>query len=505
MKKIIKNIILSLLVFFVVFIHFLVKWAIDSFNFLNFDEILFQLTSPLNGTEASILESFFEKTVIRSILLTSVILVMIAIIIKFFQAKTTNINMKVFKKKIQYSISGKKISLIAKALIVVLLVLSLIKSANDIGLVKYIKYNYLSNSDFFKKNYIDTRKVKLTFPENKRNLVYIYVESLESSYFTKEKGGSNDDDVMSPIEELTSESINYSDNDLYGGFFSYNGTNFTTGSLVAQTSGIPLKVRVDSINLTNYKEIVKGAYTLGEILNKEGYNQMFMIGSQGEFGNRKNYFVKHGNYDFYDYYTAREEKKINKDYFEWWGFEDSKLFEYAKEKILEYANEEKPFNFSILTANTHHPDGYIDKDCEEIFTSHYSNSIYCSVNQVNEFVRWIQEQDFYENTTIIIVGDHATYKTDYLDKKDDRDVYNLIINSPIETSNNKNRLFSAMDMFPTTLATLNVKIDGDRLGLGTNLFSNKKTLSEKYGEEELEEKLQYSSKFYLDKILLNKK
>ena len=35
-----------------------------------------------------------------------------------------------------------------------------------------------------------------------------------------------------------------------------------------------------------------------------------------------------------------------------------------------------------------------------------------------------------------------------------------------------------MDMFPTTLASLGAVIDGDRLGLGTNLFSDKPTLAE---------------------------
>ena len=36
----------------------------------------------------------------------------------------------------------------------------------------------------------------------------------------------------------------------------------------------------------------------------------------------------------------------------------------------------------------------------------------------------------------------------------------------------KNRDFSTLDFFPTTLASLGVQIEGDRLGLGTNLFSN---------------------------------
>ena len=74
----------------------------------------------------------------------------------------------------------------------------------------------------------------------------------------------------------------------------------------------------------------------------------------------------------------------------------------------------------------------------------------------------------------------------YYDGSKDRRVYNCFINSVIETSNNKNRKFTSMDMFPTTLAVVGVDIDGDRLGLGANLYADKETLAEKYGYEYIE-------------------
>ena len=45
----------------------------------------------------------------------------------------------------------------------------------------------------------------------------------------------------------------------------------------------------------------------------------------------------------------------------------------------------------------------------------------------------------------------------------------------------KARIYSEMDLFPTTIASLGFKIEGNRLGLGTNLFSKEETLLEKYG------------------------
>ena len=56
-------------------------------------------------------------------------------------------------------------------------------------------------------------------------------------------------------------------------------------------------------------------------------------------------------------------------------------------------------------------------------------------------------------------------------------------------------------MFPTTLAAMGVEIPGDRLGLGTNLFSAKLTLTETFGYEKLDEEIQKNSDFYNTKIL----
>ena len=53
-----------------------------------------------------------------------------------------------------------------------------------------------------------------------------------------------------------------------------------------------------------------------------------------------------------------------------------------------------------------------------------------------------------------------------------------------------------MDMFPTALAAIGCQIDGNRLGLGTNLFSSLETLAEKYGLEDLNKELAKHSDYY---------
>ena len=83
-----------------------------------------------------------------------------------------------------------------------------------------------------------------------------------------------------------------------------------------------------------------------------------------------------------------------------------------------------------------------------------------------------------------------------IDNNYDRVVYNALINSRVLPVNNKNRVFTTMDMFPTTLAALGVSIEGDRLGLGTNLFSSKKTIPEEIGLDNFYKELKKSSDYY---------
>ena len=371
---------------------------------------------------------------------------------------------------------------------------------NKLNFFEYIKQQSM-NSNFIKENYVDTKNTNITFPDKKRNLVYIYVESLEATYFSKEYGGAFDNNMLEPIMNLVENNIYFSNTEnVGGGALPLAATGYTSAALVAHTSGLPLKLNGYEINNSyGHKSFLKGAYTLGDILEKEGYNQMFMIGSDKQFGNRDVYFETHGNYKIYDLNTAKEKNKIPKDYHVWWGFEDSKLFEYAKEEITNLSKGKEPFNFTMLTANTHHIGGYLEESCETKFDDNYANVIYCTANQLNEFVSWIKEQDFYDNTTIVIVGDHLSMDPEFfksIDPNYQRTVFNLFINSSVITENKTNRVFSTLDMFPTTLASMGAKIDGDRLGLGTNLFSDKKTITEEYEFGYVDEEIAKNSLFY---------
>lgn len=66
------------------------------------------------------------------------------------------------------------------------------------------------------------------------------------------------------------------------------------------------------------------------------------------------------------------------------------------------------------------------------------------------------------------------------------------------------REYTTLDLYPTTLAALGVQIEGNRLGLGTNLYSGEDTLIEKYGLDYINVELLKDSQLYRKKLLYGK-
>lgn len=382
-------------------------------------------------------------------------------------------------------------------------------AAVNIGLPEYIlKAN--SRTLIFENEYISPDQAKITFPEEKRNLIYIFLESVETTYFSKEHGGAMEAEQIPELYNLALENVNFSHNDGIGGFCDVFGSTYTVAAMVSHTSGMPYKVPLgtDSNEYSeSLNEFMPGLYTMGDLLKDNGYYQALMVGSASEYAGRDKYFSQHGTDVIYDYKTAMKDGIIPDGYRVWWGMEDKYLFEYAKKELTEISKRDEPFAFTMLTVDTHFPEGYICSECGNEYDEQFDNVLKCSSHQVNEFINWIKEQDFYENTAIVIAGDHRTMGGDYIHAKnvtpESRRIYNCFINSAIEPVNTKNRVFVSCDMFPSTLAAMGCEIEGERLGMGTNLFSEEPTLSEKMGFDVINDEFSKSSVYYTKRFVLN--
>ena len=467
-----------------VLICFSIKWMFDTWTNLSMEELVYHLTAPLEGTNEEMIWQYVRVCVVPTVLIMAGISALVV-----FGRKKEKPYWRVIAGAVVISVLAQTCSVYGawKKL--------------DIG-------GYMANqgevSTFIDDNYVDPRSVEITFPEQKRNLIYIFLESMETTYADTENGGASEKNVIPELTTLAQENEDFSGKDdmaLNGGY-SMPGTTWTMGAMFGQTSGLPLNISIDANDMDTQDNFFPEIITIGDILESAGYSQTLMLGSDATFGGRRNYFTQHGDYNIKDYNYAIEQGWIPEDYKVWWGYEDQKLFSYAKEELQNLAAGSEPFNLTLLTVDTHFEDGYPCEICPTTYgDNQYANVMACSSKQVDEFVKWIQQQDFYENTTIVISGDHPTMDSDFCEDVDEdytRKVYTTYINAE-EDALSSRRVYTTFDNFPTTLGALGVQIEGDRLGLGTNLFSSTQTLVERYGIDMEESELKKKSEL-IDKL-----
>ncbi len=501
---IIRHAVMEVVFIVLIFLTFSLIWAATHFSMVTFGGILFTLRMPFSDAGSDFVNSFIKIAAIPTVAVCLIELILVAVLNK--------------KGRMSW-IEGKKARILTPVISMLWLIALIIGLEVKFEAVSYIKGS-LKNSDFIENEYVDPREVELTFPEKKRNLIYIFVESAETSIIDKAHGGVKDDHNYIPeMTELLDENVEFSQNELHAGASVAPASGWTMAGMVAEHAGLPMKMwgynddstgkKADNF-MQYYEYFMPGMTTIGDILYDQGYNNYFMCGSEIEFGGRKNFLEQHGKYQIFDLESAREEGKIYWTYFVWWGFEDLKLYEYAREKITDLSKEDKPFNFTMLTVDTHHVGGYVCPECNKSdCDEQYGVVWHCASRQVAGFIDWCKTQPWYDDTTIVIAGDHCSMDPDFFKNMEadkhlgetNRGVYNCYINPVPEAVNKRNRKYTTMDIFPTTLAAMGVDIEGDRLGLGTNLFSDRETLSEEYGYDKLFYELNCRSNFYNEKLV----
>lgn len=468
-----------MIIIFIICVYalFAIRWSVRTFDVKSINEMIYHLVVPCDGTDSGVYKDLFKETVPGTLLVTG----LGALLFHFTPLKIIYQYQMVF----------------AVVFIIFTIVLALI----IYHIPSYLFY-LIQKTNLYEKYYKDPQDVQLEFAK-KRNLIHIYLESVENTYSSYENGGQEKIDYMKELAEMCKKNINFSHHKTMGGAKTIEGTQWTIGSMVAQEAGIPLFINL-SKKYDNNSQYLPGCTTIGELLKKQGYFTELLQGSDANFGCTSNFYKQHGDFYIADYDEMKRRGKLPEDYLVFWGFEDKKLFEFAKEDLKNLSQKDQPFFLELVTIDTHTPDGYVCENCRHDYEKQYANVIACQSEQVSEFVEWCQMQDWYDNTTIVITGDHNSMSKKFFDKLDTnyiRTPYNCFINSAVDTKFAKNRDFAIFDFYPTILASMGVKIEGERLGLGTNLFSGKKTIMEEIGYKKLNREVKKRSKYYKEKIL----
>ena len=330
--------------------------------------------------------------------------------------------------------------------------------------------NQNSEEDYFAKNYKNPADVTFQMTNKPKNLILIYVEGLESTYQNPKLFGHN---LLASLNEIKQPNISFNK------FKQSGGADWTIGGLVSSQCGIPLKI-ISLFNGNNFgknvNQFLSGAICLGDVLKSLGYTNIFLNGASLKFSGKGTFLKTHQ----YEELFGREEWLANGfsmlDMIGW-GLPDDLLFQKARVKLHQLMKKDRLFNLTILTVDTHGPDGQLNKSCYAHGARVFEDIVQCTANEVADFINYIELQGWMDRVTIVVTGDHlakGNAVSNKLNSSASRYVFNMIIN---QGSLQKNReTIVHVDLFPTILNALGITWSDEHLALGysgVNVLNNK--------------------------------
>ncbi|MDA5093108.1 sulfatase-like hydrolase/transferase [Aliiroseovarius sp. KMU-50] len=322
-------------------------------------------------------------------------------------------------------------------------------------------------------------------PIKKKNLIIVYLESLERTYGELEETRT----AFAPFAALEREALSFDNID------QVLGASFTAGGMVASQCGVPLLPKgvfgvgrkmgkkVDAI--PNFTKFLPNIVCLGDILKNDGYAGSYINGSSLSVFSKGDFFLTHGYqrvFGLESYPGWETEPRTNI-----WGMNDDLLFKRVKDELRHLATSEKPFVLSTLTLSTHGPNAYLSTDCvpSRGAVTLLPKAISCTGHYVNDLLAEIDRLGIREDTVVLLISDHlAVRNTLYpslLERADDR--RNLVMFLTGDVPQTINRYGSMMDIYPTILDILGYELADGRANLGVSLLHDTKNFLEVYGKD----------------------
>ncbi|WP_414165968.1 phosphatidylglycerol--membrane-oligosaccharide glycerophosphotransferase [Superficieibacter sp. BNK-5] len=258
----------------------------------------------------------------------------------------------------------------------------------------------------------------------KLNLVYIYGESLERTYFDEEAFP----DLAPELGAIKKESIDFSHT------AQLPGTDYTIAGMVASQCGIPLFAPFEGNASASVSSFFPQNICLGDILKNSGYENYFMQGANLRFAGKDVFLKSHG---FDHLYGAEELKTTVADpsYRNDWGFYDDTVLDETWKKFEELSRSGKRFSLFALTVDTHHPDGFISRTCKRKSYQYDGkpnqsfSAVSCSQEHIAALIEKIKASPWFKNTVIVVSSDHLAMNNTawkYLNKQDRNDLFFIL-------------------------------------------------------------------------------
>lgn len=352
-----------------------------------------------------------------------------------------------------------------------LLLLSLLVNPASIDIYKAFNVNYTESDEFYKyykKPYIEQ------ITDNTKNLVFIYGESLERTYFNQKVFPG----LIKELRKINGKVISFSD------IIQVPGNGYTIGGIVNSQLGIPLVTTSYGNSMSGMDKFLPSAIGLGDLLHDKNYYLAFYGGAKLTFAGKGKFFKTHG----FDEVLGRDElypRLKDKNYLNGWGLYDDTLLDIVYERFIELSKKNKRFGLFTLTLDTHHPNGHISKSCNSKYkdgSNPILNAVVCSDYLISKFINKIISSPYAKNTIIVLVSDHIALRNTAhslltskirvngkIRKINRRNLFMII--DPTGNQHERANIFgSNFDIGSTILPFIGYKGD---IGLGRNLLLNK--------------------------------
>ena len=341
----------------------------------------------------------------------------------------------------------------------------------------------------FDKDYVYPDSVQISFDE-KRNLIFVILESMEYNFQDSANGGNVPQNLIPEITDLMKKNVSFEP-----GGVTVNGTGWTMGETIAKLCGLPLMQPLDK-NTYGKNNFLKNASCLTDLLKQNGYSVSIAQGTGIKFASMDYFLSSHnvaeeGIFDI-DYFEEKGAKPSDTLFFV--SIPDRILYAEIKNLIAELAGSDEPWTLMFYTIDSHGPYGRMDSCCIDEQNPNmkmelqYSTVLRCASRQLDDFLKWASTQPWYEHTTFAIMGDHPAMISPevagFPKEKFEHYWLTFFVNSVLPQPK-ENHQFTSFDIYPTVLEAMGAKIDGRALGLGRSLFSDQRTLLEKYGKDSL--------------------